>query len=86
MSFLHEVLVHRWNFHHDVLHAVGDALACEAGLQGRHGRLIELIELIVRAFITGIQALFDNDMTGGTGAYPSTDMLQFDAVSHRNVE
>jgi hypothetical protein len=86
MPFFDEILVYRWNLDDDILGPIRDALACEAGLQGRHRGLVELIKLIVRTFITGVQALFDNDVTGGTGAYPSTDMLQFDTVSHCNVK
>src|SRR5512144_3078969 len=86
MAFLYEVLVHSRNLHHDVFCAVWNTLASETGLQGGHWGLVQLIELVVGTLITSLKSLLDDDMACRTGTHTAAHMLQFNAVSHSDVE
>src|SRR5205085_2766489 len=75
VSLSHQIFIDGRNLDHNIFRSIGNALTTKARLQCDHGRLLELIELIIGALITTIETLLDDHMARRTGANPAAHVF-----------
>src|SRR5208282_1170375 len=85
-GFLRVVLVPLGDFDDEILRAVRHALAAEARLRGYAGRFVELVQLSVRRFVAGVEALMNDHVARGASAHSAACMIEGHLVALRNVE
>lgn len=86
VALSHEIFIHSGNFYDDIRLPIRDTLTTQSRLKRRHGSFIELIIFVIGTFVTAFQALLHNDVTGRTGANPTTDMLQIYPLAHGDIQ